>query len=292
MALNLVETKSQLADRIKSFLGEPVIKVELTQQQIYNCIDLARDKFVKWASGQATTETYFTLMLRFGQNFYDLPTGVVDIIDYKDNGRGYGINTLFTIENFLYNQGIYNGALWAGRGYGIGIIDYHTALDFLETIERYTPSVYNYKYHRFTNQLEVQPAPTSGSILNFVNEQGKTQSFDSPGFLLLRSQMIEGSHYNGMSTTNTSTYKRTGIAASTSDSGFYTSDWVFEYSLANAKIILGNIRRKFAQFSSIGNTGISLDGDQLIQEGLQEKERLEATLRNEEVFDGYEIVIG
>ena len=62
--------------------------------------------------------------------------------------------------------------------------------------------------------------------------------------------------------------------------------------MAECKILLGMIRRKFAQFNSIGNIGISLDGDQLVQEGKEEKDRLEETLRTEEGYDGYPIIIG
>jgi hypothetical protein len=52
------------------------------------------------------------------------------------------------------------------------------------------------------------------------------------------------------------------------------------------------IRRKFANFTSIGNTGLSLDGDSLISEGTTEKERLEEKLKDEEVWDAYYPIYG
>lgn len=293
MALDFRQTKAELAELIKRRLGAPTIKVELEDVQIYDAIDYAKQKWVKWAVGNAFVETYFTTLLLAGQNFYDLPLGVVDIIDYDDNGRGYGINTLFTIENFMYSRGVYDGLLWANRGYGNTLISYHIAIDFLKTIDRYTPSIYNYKYHKYTNQLEVQPAPLSGSSLEVVNDQGQTETVDSPGYLLVRSYMLEGSHYANMETSNSqSSWKRTGINSSTSDTNFYTSDWIFDYAMAECKIILGRIRSKFAQFNSIGNIGISLDGDTLLQEGITEKEKLDETLRLEEGYEGYGILLG
>lgn len=293
MALDIRISKSELAERIKRRLGAPVIKVELEDIQIYDAIDYAKEKWVKWGTGNATVETYFTTLLLANQNFYDLPVGVTDIVDYDDNGRGYGINTLFTIENFMYSRGAYDGLLWANRGYGSSIISYHIAIDFLKTIDRYTPSVYNYKYHRYTNQLEVHPAPPSGSPLDVIDENGQTVTVDSPGYILVRSYMMEGSHYANMETSNAqSTWKRTGLRSGSSDTNFYTSDWIFDYALAECKIILGRIRSKFAQFNSIGNIGISLDGDQLIQEGIQEKETLDERLRNEESHEGYGILMG
>lgn len=293
MALDIRLSKAELSEKIKRRLGAPVVKVELEDIQIYDAIDYAKDKWVKWGAGNATIETFFTVMLLADQNFYNLPVGVTEIVDYDDNGRGYGINTLFTVENFMYSRGAYDGLLWANRGYGSSIVSYHIAIDWLKTLDRYTPSIYNYKYHRYTNQLEVQPAPPSGNVLEAINENGQTVTYDSPGFLLVRSYMMEGSHYAGMESNNAaSTWKRTGLRAGSSDTNFYTSDWIFDYAMAECKIMLGRIRSKFAQFNSIGNIGIALDGDQLIQEGIQEKERLEETLRLEESHEGYGISMG
>jgi len=288
MALDIRLSKAELAEKIKRRLGAPVIKVELEDIQIYDAIDYAKDKWVKWSAGNATVETYFTTLLLAGQNFYDLPLGVTEIVDYSDSGRGYGINTLFTVENFLYSQGAYNGLLWNQKGYGSFIVSYHIALDWLKTLKRYTPSIYNYKYHRYTNQLEVQPAPPSGNSLTIGDV-----TYDSPGYVLVRSYMMEGSHYANMESDNSlSTWKRTGLRAGSSDTNFYTSDWIFDYAMAECKIMLGRIRSKFAQFNSIGNIGIALDGDQLLQEGIQEKETLEERLRLEESHEGYGISIG
>jgi len=288
MALDIRLSKAELAEKIKRRLGAPVVKVELEDIQIYDAIDYAKDKWVKWASGNATVETYFTTMLLAGQNFYDVPLGVTEIVDYEDSGRGYGINTLFTVENFLYSQGAYNGLLWNQKGYGSFIVSYHIALDWLKTLKRYTPSIYNYKYHRYTNQLEVHPAPPSGNSLTIGDV-----TYDSPGFVLVRSYMMEGSHYAGMESDNSqSTWKRTGLRSGSSDTNFYTSDWIFDYAMAECKIMLGRIRVKFSAFASIGNVGIQLDGDQLLQEGIQEKEQLEERLRLEESHEGYGISIG
>lgn len=292
MALDIRQTKGDLAELIKRRLGEPVIKVELDTQQIYDAIDYAKQKWVKWGVGNAMTETYFTTLLLAGQNFYDLPVGVLDIIDYEDQGSDYGINTLFTLDNFLYTRGLFNPYMWTG-GYGYNLISYHTALDFLKTVDRYTPSIYNYKYHKYTNQLEVHPFPPSGNALEVTNDQGQIVTVDSPGFVLLRSYMIEGSHYGGMETDNSqSSWKRTGLTSGDSDSNFYTSDWIFDYAMAECKIILGRIRSKFSQFTSIGNTGLALDGEALLQEGITEKEQLDEKLRLEEGHEGYGILWG
>ena len=269
-------TKKQLAEKIKRRLGYPMVKVELHPRQIEDTIDYARDKFIKWAVGQATQETYFTCLLSAGQNFYDLPIGVTEVLEYNDKGSSWGINTLFTIDNYLYSRGVFDPVIW-GSGGDYNLVSYHIARDFLDTLKMYTPTVYNWKYHRFENQLEIHPPPPSGNWGQVTDASGTPIDADSPGYILLRTYMIEASQY-----ANTDR----GWTPQDSFENFYTSDWIFDYALAESKIVLGRIRTKFSQFASIGNTGIALDGEALISEGIEEKRELKETLQLEEVWDG------
>lgn len=277
-------TKKALSDKIKRRFGFPKVKVELDDSQIYDAIDYARDKWMKWAVGQATHEIYFTVMLLAGLNFYDMPIGIRDITSWGHTGLSSGINTLFTIDNFLYNQGMFE-ALWNTGSQGYSIVSYHIARDFLETVRKYTPDKYNWKYHPYSNQLEVHPAPVSGAGLVTVIEDGENVSYDSPGFVLLRGYMVEGSSYNTQGLED-------NWSEGDSDADFYGLDWIYDYAFAECKEVLGRIRKKFENFGSIGNTGIALDGSDLLAEGQADKERLEETLRLEEVYDGYGIEIG
>lgn len=273
-------TKQKLAQKIKRRLGHPMIKVELDNSQLNDAIDYARDKFVKWAVGQATQEVFFTMALSAGQTVYDLPVGVTTVIGYDDQAGSSsgGINTLFTVDNFLYNQGMYD-MLFSTAGTGYTMVSYHIARDFLDTMRRYTPSKYTYRYHRYQNQIEVQPAPPAGNSLT-ITQNGIEYTIDSPGFVLVRAFMMEGS-------TNVD-----GWADGSSDNDFYVSDWVYDFATAEAKEIMGRIRSKFANFTSIGNVGISMDGSELISEAKEEKQTLYERLQLEEAWEGYGIEIG
>ena len=272
-------TKQQLAQKIKRRLGHPLIKVELDNSQLNDAIDYARDKFIKWAVGQATQEVFFTMALSASQTIYDLPIGVTEVVGYDDTGNsGGGINTLFTIDNFLFNQGMYQ-SLFSTAGGGYTVVSYHIARDFLETIRKYTPSTYTYRYHRYQNQIEVQPPPPVGNSLSIVQD-GITYTVDSPGFILIRAFMMEGS-------TNVSDWTN-----GSSNNDFYVNDWLYDYATAEAKEIMGRIRSKFANFQSIGNQGISMDGNELITEGKEEKRELEERVKLEEAWEGYGIEVG
>jgi hypothetical protein len=275
-----MSAKSKLKDRIKRFFGAPIIKVELDDSQIYDNIEFARNQFIRWAVGQATQETYFTVMLEGNQHLYDMPGGVVEVIGYNTyvNEIG-GINTLFTIENYLYNQGMYAILDRGGGGGDYNLISYHIALDFLQTLERYSPDAYSFKYHKSSNQLEIQPPPASGSTVWALNEEGVSQEYDSPGWILVRAFMIEQASLPGWT-------------SGMEDDDLYNSLWVEQYSRALSKITLGYIRRKFASSSLLGNQGTSMDGDSLVSEGTAEKDTLEESVRHKEAYMGYGIEQG
>jgi len=261
--------KSNLVEKIKRRLGFPMVKIELEDATIQDNIDYSRQRFIKWAVGQATQETYYTLMLSGGVSTYDLPGDVIDVIAYDTQPYG-GVNQLFTISNYMYNAGMFDQML--GRG-GIGgkptseftIVSYHIARDFLETLKRYVVDTYTYKYHRYTNTLEIMPTPPlSGS---YITVDGIT--YDSPGYILLRCFTLEGT-----------------------DEDLYDNMWIFDYATALSKQNLGLIRRKFGSFQAIGNMNVQMDGDALMSEGKEGIEKLEEQLRNEEPFEGGWIMQG
>ena len=269
--------KEDIILRIKHRLGYPIIKLEMTDDQISDNINYARHKFIMWASGHATQEVYFTMMLSAGQWLYDMPSGTVDVLDYDTNsntGLG-GINTLFTLGNYMYSQGAF-GFLQPGFAIGgFNILNYHTIIDFFETMERYNPDAYNFKYHRYANQIEIQPPPQAGYVLEIDGEV-----YDSPGFVLIKAAMVEGSTlpgYTGLDQDNDVTL---------------LSQWVEDFAFARTMYTLGLIRRKFANFAALGNQGTAMDGDALVAEAQVLMDNLIVSLRDAETHKGMGIIVG
>ena len=258
-------TKEDLFDWIKRRLGHPMVRVELHESQIEDACNKAKDEFLKWAHGNATEDVSITLELSSGVSDYVLPAGITEIVKIKDFGIGAGgINTLFSTENILYNFGVYSFLDNPITGYSM--VDYHLALEFMDLLDRYIPDRFNWRYNKSKNMLKLKPTPI----------------FDPEArqYILLFTYMYTGADEDS-----------TELSDDVFDA-IWNEVWVQDYSLACAKETLGYIRRKFANFSSIGNTGISLDGDSLISEAQQEKEKLEERLRNEEEHAGWPIIIG
>jgi hypothetical protein len=178
-----------------------MVKVEICDEQIVDHINYARTKWLKWATSNATQEVYFTVMLQAGKQFYDLPAGVTDVIEYNDEPiQSGGINTLFTIDNMMFSSGFYGNIFWGGYD----LVSYHLVQDFLSTLRKYRTTPYNWKYHKSTNQLEINPIPARNNQLLDVELINPSTGIltevavDSPGWVILRAFMIDGAtipHY-------------------------------------------------------------------------------------------------
>lgn len=189
-------SRSQLIGKVRRRLGEPMVKVELCDEQIVDHINYARKKWLKWATGNATQEVYFTVLLQAGKAFYDLPAGITEVIEYNDEPiQSGGINTLFTIDNMMFSSGFYGNIFWGGYD----LVSYHLVQDFLTTLRKYRTTPYNWKYHKSTNQLEINPIPARNNQLLDVEVVNPTTGLftevavDSPGWVLLRAYMVDGS---------------------------------------------------------------------------------------------------
>lgn len=264
-------TRAELRERIKRDLGHPYVKVELSNDHLDDAINDALEKWEEWAIGNAVKEYYFTMPLSANQHEYVLPEYVTDVIGYKADTWSTGINTLFTIENFLYNQGYINPQNFMGSG---GLIGYQMAMEYIETLERYMPEKYSFKYSRKNRKLHVTPTPTLKEKKVIDGEE-----IDFAGFLLIRCMAYEGSFVDGWTYTDFENWS-------------CEEGWVKKYALAKAKVTLGGIRRKFAQFNSVGNVGISLDGPELVSEGKEEMDRLIEEIDTNYAYEGYGITMG
>jgi hypothetical protein len=265
-----------------------------------------------------------TLMLKDGKWLYDLPMGVIEVINYHDyQGHSGGSNhtydrggpqQLFSMDNAMYMGGFMNANM-GGMGMGMqafNLIGYESARQYMGMLEHYEYNEYHWTYHKSTNQLQISPfvpcdpddaitlaTDDTGDYRIYENIDcsspamtGET-TFSSPGFVLLRTQMIEGASLPTYVPPTSGDIQNTifDIADSYLD-WMYSETWIKEYVTALSMITLGRIRRKFSSFSALGNQGISLDGADLISEGTTEKDRLELELDEKHAYEGFGITIG
>jgi len=331
-------TREQLRQRIIRALGGSMIKIELCIEDIDDCINMARDYFITWAVGNATQEVYFLLMLKGGQYIYELPVGVVDIISYHDHfggmggtfdgscgynplwytGPEQGSTSFFSIQNpAMFGMGYgMNGSGYGQTNTGgmVGspytMVDMFVARTTMQLLHNLRPDKYQWRYHKITNQLEIQPTPTCGNTLTKTSPSGdvydipsasypcpsgsyETETFDSPGYVLIRSYMMEGSslpsYTPALSGDACTMYPDIGTELS---EYLWSHPWIYQYAVALCKQRLGYIRRKYASSSVMGGASISLDGDTMYSEGHDDQLRLEEEVDSKWSFEGFGVSMG
>ena len=214
------------------------------------------------------------------------------------------------------------GALGGGMGGGVTtdggmagspytFVDYYNSMSYINMMHNLRPNKYLWKYHRSTNQLELHPTPECGNTLTKTTPSGdiyntpsaaypcpsgkyKDEVFDSPGYVLLRAYVIEGSSlptYIPAPSADVGCSMYDQISQTTME-WLYSHPWIYKYSLAILKQRLGLIRRKFASSSVMGGSSISLDGDALYSDGTTEMQALEEEIDLKWSFTGYGIYLG
>jgi hypothetical protein len=321
-------TRNQLRQRIVRNLGGGMIKTELCVEHLDDAINTARDLWITYAVGNATMEVYFLLLLKAKQHVYDLPAGLIEVIGYEDKmgGIGYGDSSSFGgYGPGRWYTGPEQGSTsffalsnpeWGGLGYNMTggnpvnslytMVDSYLALSHMELIKKMRHDKYQWRYHRFNNQIEIIPTPECGNQLQVgsVPSSGgcpgqwdEHDLIDSPGYVMIRGTMMEGcslptytpSVSGSLDPDQPSLYPE---ADENMLEYIYSHPWIIAYSTAFARETLGLIRRKFANNSSLGNASISLDGDSLVSEGREDKQRLEEELDLKWSYEGYGIEMG
>ncbi len=88
MAINAINTKALLANYIKTMLGEPVITVEITPEQLDHIIDTTVQKFADFSMGGDTPKT-FLLDLVPGVNSYMLDDRIQAVTKVRSKSNSF-----------------------------------------------------------------------------------------------------------------------------------------------------------------------------------------------------------
>jgi hypothetical protein len=252
-----IDSYNRLAQRIGFQLGAPVLKLEVTQDIVYENISIACELFTKFAG---TTEEYlifdsrlydhfagvkldtlFTitpLMSALSANFdfnMDNYRKVVDVFSVEQ-GTTTGTNTLFTIEQTLAQQTYFNYAL---GNYGFDLVSWHITKEYLKVREKTLSQYYYFYFDPRTQYLRLLPDPS-------------VQTVSSRWFGLIGCYVERQLKYIVM------------------------EPWVQQYALALTKITMGQIRGKYAGQSLFG--GGTVNYNDMLSQGLAEKEKLETAL--------------
>ena len=256
-----VTSYDELAQRIKKQLGAPLINVEISNEQIYDCITDSIEYFTKWAGYteeylvfnsqlytpgigikvddliNKTPEMYKSLTPGLSAGYdYDLASyrKVVDCFEFS-KGQDTGINTLFTLEQSMAQQ-IYSSYMIGN--FGFDLVTWEALKGFIDTRNKLLAMTPQFRFDNRTQVLRIIPEPSDNhSYLGIVGCY-----IERPIKDLIRER------------------------------------WVQKYTLALAKIEVARVREKFTGTNLFG--GGQVNSQNLLSEGIKEKETLEQELMN------------
>lgn len=159
MSIDVIDTKAKLRDHIKRKLGWPVINLEFNSEQLDDAIDDAIKRFTKH-SGDATYRSALMINMTAGETEYPLNDEVESVLSLNtQTSIGGGVNTLFTIQNQMYNAGYFNA--FSGS---MNLTSYQMAMEYIAMSNSMLSAQYFTEFNKFTNTLHITPAPSEDMV--------------------------------------------------------------------------------------------------------------------------------
>jgi hypothetical protein len=242
-------------------MGEPLVNVEIANEQIYDCIAQAMEYFTKYAGYteeflifdskkyvrgvgmdiatliNQTPEMYKSNTPNLSAGYdYDLNSyrRVLDCFSFT-YGETTGINTLFTLEQAMAQQ-IYSSYMVGN--FGFDLITWEVLKGFIDTRNKVLAMTPHFRFDPKSQILRIIPEP--------IPEQT----------------------YLGI----------VGCYLERPVKDLINERWIYRYSLALSKIVVGNVRGKFGGTNLFG--GGQVNYQDFMSQGIAERDNLENELKN------------
>ena len=229
------QPRQQVTEYIKAMLGDGMIDVELDPIHYNTAIDRAFAKY-RQKSANSVEESFAMITLEQDVNEYTLSQEVIEVRQCFRRSIGSRTGGGDTGSLFEpFNLAYSNTYLLSSSNMG-GLATYYAFASYQKLVGKMFGSEINFTWNAATKKLTIMQRPRGEeSILLWLYNS-------KPEFTILADP--------------------------------YSGIWIKDYALAQAKVILGEARSKFAQIAS-PQGGTTLNGDALKQEGLAAIEKLE-----------------
>ena len=271
----ITNNPAQLKDEILRRLGAPIVKIEVTTDQVYDCIQRALDLYAEYHyNGSNKGYIILTLGPDNPKNIFDLSkehifaitkvlrTNMGSLVSMDGASRTYGMN-----------------AYGADMGYFTQMMSYQRSMqDLLSPLP-------DYWYNDDTGQFAVYGTVKDGDIVvieamirSFVDVPsmvGNVAGYATAGSDGEDKPTIADIYNNPYKAVSGGVKAGQGTSVQSSSSA-YNNRWVKDYATALVKEVNGQVLAKFQGMQLPG--GVAPDGTRLIQEAMQEKENLRQEL--------------
>ena len=229
-------------DYVRNMLGDGMVEVELDPKHYETALDKALTKF-RQRSSNAVEESYMFLELIQDQNEYRLPNEVIEVqsIFRRAVGSRSGLGAGGTLFE-PFNLAYTNSYLLTGSQMG-GLATYELFAGYQKLVGRMFGAYIEFKWRQSNHTLTILQRPFAQGEQVLL----RTHNY-RPDFVLLQD--------------------------------IYAKQWLYDYTLATCKLMLGEARSKFGNIAGPGGSGIQLNGTALMTAGTQEIEKLEKEIND------------
>ncbi len=234
--------RNKVFEYCRTMLGDGMVEVELDPKHYELALDRALTKF-RQRSSNAVEESYMFLELIQDVNEYRLPDEVIEVqsIFRRAVGSRSGLGAGGTLFE-PFNLAYTNSYLLTGSMMG-GLATYEMFAGYQKLVGRMFGAFIEFKWRQSNHILTILQRPFAAGEQVLL----RTHNY-RPDFILLQD--------------------------------IYAKQWLYDYSLANCKLMLGEARSKFGNIAGPGGAGIQLNGTALQTAGTQEIEKLEKEIND------------
>lgn len=284
----------ELKDAILRRLGAPVINVEVTEEQVYDCIQRAIELYGEYHY-EGLNKSYMAVKLTADQ----AKTGLIML----DKGKSvyavtkilrtsFGLLGTFGGTPYLWFQDFINGLSSGGScstfsAFGDGVGMYVGLGSYLNLLQDVLSPLPDFWFNSVNGQLQVFGNLQEGDTIIFEVYLKSYVDLDQTSATAGRG-MRAGSHcagtesfsdydiYNNPSLMTSQMYKAGCNPNTFLDQGVYNVRWVKDYSTSLVKEVNGTILAKHQGMQLPG--GVTVDGLRLLEEAREEIENLREEL--------------
>lgn len=289
-----IKTAHQLKDDILERLGAPIINIEVTESQIFQCIQRALELYGEYHYN-GVNKSYMAFHVNDDETFkhgvFDLSNDnvfAVTSIVQKSAGTlmtmdGHGVYTWFT--DFVLGLTKLNGG--CGKGFGPNAfgadLGYFTMLDQQWSMLRkmFNP-IPDYAYNDSTGQLKIMGNFKKGDVIivevyvkSFVDTHASIGAYAGYGFAGSQQANAWGVGDIYQNPDRQLAGYRAGMDSSLGQ-GAFNNRWVKDYATVLVKEVNGQVLAKHQGMQLPG--GVTVDGLRLLEEVRIEKEALREEL--------------
>jgi hypothetical protein len=246
--------RNKVFDYVKTMLGDGMVEVELDPKHYEIALDRAISRF-RQRSSNSVEESYLFLQLTQDVNEYRLPDEIIEVqkIFRRSVGSRSGLGAGGTLFE-PFNLAYTNTYLMSGTMMG-GLATYELFAGYQKLVGKMFGSFIEFNWNPTNHILTIMQRPFA------QGEQILLQTHNyRPDYVLLQD--------------------------------IYAKQWLYDYTLAVAKMMLGEARSKFASIAG-PSSPIQLNGGALLSAGKEELAALDKELENlVPGGTGYTFVIG